>query len=291
MAIRFGNKSDPADSLSHDDLPAADAFVSQPHAADYSADRNWLYRAPGIPSDGKGKPEREQNPWISSPPRPATTASPPEPSIAAMPVVAQFDAVPPAPPSPFMTQAPTVFLNPAPSVGPSVYGHEPVAPREDPVLAVTKAIVSTVGVCLGLWFAISLDVASLMLFFPFSFNAWEGNTVLIPMLGISAFIAFLMALWIGDQWSWWWGVFAFFFLPVVFAVYVYKQNRGLLTRSGRPAAKFPTMLTIGSMVAFAVFLLVTSFIFMLHNYGDEIQRGDPPFDQFSSMTPSLEDRK
>jgi len=196
----------------------------------------------------------------------------------------QIEATPTTPPSPFAIQTPTAFLNPAPNLGPSLYGHDYVAPSDDPVTAFAKAIMSTVVLCFGFWFATLLYVISLLCFFPYAFKMWEGNSTALPGLGISCIIALLMALWIGDQTSWSWGVLAFFFLPVVYAVYVYKQNRGMLTRAGRPVAKFPTLVTIGAMVGFGILCLIVGIRFLSHNYGDEISRGDPPFDWYSSDT-------
>jgi hypothetical protein len=183
---------------------------------------------------------------------------------------------------PVMIQASPAFLNPAPSVGLPLYGHEPVPVGENPVVALTKAVLSTVVLCLGFWFATLLYVISVFCFFPYAFNAWEGYATAVPGLAISCVIALLMAFWIGDQTVWWWGMLTFFFLPIAFAVYVYKQNRGMVSRTTRrPVAKFPTMVTIGSMIGIGIFCLIVSVLFLLHNYGDEITRGDPPFDRYS----------
>jgi hypothetical protein len=178
---------------------------------------------------------------------------------------------------------PPAFLNPASTVGQDVYGHTPLPPpHEDPVVAVTKAVVSTVGLCLGFWFATFLYAVSVLCFFPLAFNAWEGESAAYPALAISGAIALLMAIWIANQTTWWWGILTFFFMPIVFAVYVFKQNRGMVSRrTGRPVAKFPTMVTIGSMIAIGVFCLIVSIVFLARNYGDEMARGDPPFDRYS----------
>jgi hypothetical protein len=294
MVFGRGNSNDLEDRPSNDDAPPVATFVPLPKAAGLNPERSWLYRSPGVPGETKGRSGRAQNPWTAAPPRPIELPSAPAPKAVVASVSPPMPppipvSTPPAflnptspmpPPMPVLT--PPAFLNPASTVGQDLYGHTPPPPpHEDPVVAVTKAVVSTVGLCLGFWFASSLYVVSLMLFFPYAFNGWEGNAIAIPGLGVSCAIALLMALWIGNQTSWWWGILTFFFLPIVFAVYVFKQNRGLVSRSGRPVAKFPTMVTIGSMIGIAIFVLIASFLFFFRNYSDEIARGDGPFDRYS----------
>jgi hypothetical protein len=277
MVFGRGNTNDLDDRPSNDDASPVATFVPLPKAAGLNPERSWLYRTPGIAGESKGRSGRAQNPWTASPPRPVEPPSAPAPKVVVAPI-----APPTPPPVPMPVLTPPAFLNPTSTAGQDVYGHTPPAPpHEDPIVAVTKAVVSTVVLCLGFWFAASLYVVSLMLFFPLAFNAWEGNAIALLGFGVSCAIALLMAIWIGNQTTWWWGILTFFFLPIAFAVYVFKQNRGMVSRSGRPVAKFPTMITIGSMIGIAIFVLIANFLFFFRNYSDEIARGDPPFDRYS----------
>jgi hypothetical protein len=283
MHGRLGDNIDLGDRPQQGEVPTMPIFVPHPNALALNPERAWLYRTPGIPIGSKDRSKRLPNPWASVPALPAETPRPfrpPQPPQPPQPVVTA-DA-PPVPPVPIVFQTPsTVFLNPATQVGP-LYEHEAVIIKENPVSALIKAILSTLVLCLGFWFATLLYVGSIVLFFPFAFNAWEGAAAALPGLGISCLIALGMAFWIGEQTNWWWGVLTFFFLPIMYAVYVYKQNRGMVSRStGRPVAKFPTVATIGLMIGAGMFAFAVSIYFLFHNYSDEMEQNVPPFDRYS----------
>jgi hypothetical protein len=285
MHNRLEDNIDPGDRPQQDEVPTMPTFVPQPSALGLNPERRWLYRTPGIPIGSKDRSKKLPNPWATAPARPAEPSRPTRPP---QPQPVMTSEAPPVPPAPMAFQAPAVFLNPATQVGP-LYEHEAVIIKENPVSALIKAILSTIVLCLGFWFATLLYAGSIVLFFPFAFNAWEGSAAALPGLGISCLIALGIAFWIGEQTKWWWGVLTFFLLPIMYAVYVYKQNRGMVSRStGRPVAKFPTVATIGLMIGAGMFTFAVSIYVLFHNYSDEMDQNVPPFDRYSLMSPDRE---
>ncbi len=65
-----------------------------------------------------------------------------------------------------------------------------------------------------------------------------------------------IAVWIWRQAGVGWGLAGLFLLVLVFPLYVYNQNRGMVKwPSGEPVRKFRTSLTAGSLIVASIFIV------------------------------------
>jgi hypothetical protein len=163
--------------------------------------------------------------------------------------------------------------DPAPFPVPAIIGARPEATVRRPVVVVPKepvpmALLKAAGATAALAVAWLLSViAFTVIWFPFISKEEDVPIAMIAGLSLGFVIQLGIAIWIWRQAGWVWGVASLLVLILVFPLYVYNQNRGMVRwPAGKPVRKFRTALTAGSLILTSVFLLgfVAGFAYYRH---------------------------